>query len=85
MGEGTGLPDYLGALRQIWPGERALSRPTLHVETRAPLVGRDGLVRGHLGLLEAGPVACASHHERLGPLARVAAAEVEAWSRPSLS
>jgi hypothetical protein len=74
--------DCVTALIRIWPEDQELRQLPLGVGSISlPLFDASGRLLGHMGILDPGR-ACMYAGDRLPPLARLATAQVEAWSRP---
>lgn len=72
-------PDLGALLRRVWPHEPELAEAKPGGCVFLPLVDSDTRLAGYLGVLDPERVGRFCSHERLGPLARRAAAEVERW------
>lgn len=75
--------DYVRMLRRVWPNGPELARMTADHCVAVPLLDPNGRLLGHLGLADRGPGSRVEQRERLHPLARRAATEVQRWSRES--
>jgi hypothetical protein len=74
--------DYAHALRRYWwSGTEPLAELTAAHCIAVPLLDARGRLLGHLGLLDPGTACGFSQLDRLQPLARLAATEVQRWNR----